>query len=65
MYMYLYYHRISHSIEHSNNKNPTTYGIGNPGPGFGQAQTSGRVKPVNGIPTFLSLEIGSQKAIQI
>jgi hypothetical protein len=39
--------------------------IGNPGPSFGQAQTCGRVKPVNGIPTFLSLEIGSQKAIQI
>jgi hypothetical protein len=41
------------------------HGIGNPGPGFGQAQTCGMVKPVNGIPTFLSLEIGSQKAIQI
>jgi hypothetical protein len=25
----------------------------------------GRVKPVNGISTFLSLEIGSQKAIQM
>jgi hypothetical protein len=41
------------------------YGIGNPGPGFGQETKCGRVKPVNGIPTFLSLEIGSQKAIQI
>ena len=34
-----------------NTKNPTTYDVGNPGPGLGQAQHCGRVKPVNGIPT--------------
>ena len=56
---------IASCLKSLNIKMTTTYGIGNPGPGFGQAQTCVRVKPVNGIPTFLSLEIGSQKAIQM
>ena len=29
-----------------------TYDIGNPGPGLGQAQTSGEGKPVDGIPAL-------------
>jgi hypothetical protein len=32
-----------------------TYGIGNPGPGFGQVQKCIEDKPVNGIPTLLLL----------
>ena len=32
----------------------TTYDIGNAGPGLGQAQKYGGVKPVNGIPTLPS-----------
>jgi hypothetical protein len=28
------------------------YDVGNPGPGLGQAQTCGRVKPVDGIPNL-------------
>ena len=31
----------------------TTYEVGNPGPGLGQAQQCGGVKPVNGIITLL------------
>ena len=37
------------NIEHK--KKTITYGIGNSGPGLGQAQQCGRVKPINGIPT--------------
>jgi len=33
-----------------NTKKTITYGIGIPGPGFGQAQKCGWIKPVNGIP---------------
>jgi hypothetical protein len=33
-------------------KKITNYGIRNPGAGLGQAQQSGRVKPVNGIPNL-------------
>jgi len=37
------------------NKTKTmTYDVGNPGPGFGQAQKCDWVKPVNGIPTLPS-----------
>jgi hypothetical protein len=32
----------------------TTDDVGNPGPGLGQAQKCGRVKPVNEIPTLPS-----------
>ena len=35
----------------------TTYGIENPGPGLGQAQTYGGVKLVNKIPTLPLLKI--------
>jgi hypothetical protein len=37
-----------------NTKKTTTYDVGNTGPGLGQANKGGGVKPVNGIPTFLS-----------
>jgi hypothetical protein len=37
-----------------NTKKTTTYDVGNPGPGLGQAQKCGRVKPVNEIPTLPS-----------
>jgi hypothetical protein len=37
-----------------NTKKTTTYDVGNTGPGLGQAHKGGGVKPVNGIPTFLS-----------
>jgi hypothetical protein len=30
----------------------TAYDVGNPGPGLGQPQTCGRVKPVDGIPNL-------------
>jgi hypothetical protein len=36
-----------------NIKKTTTYDAGNPGPGLGQAQKCGGVKPDNGIPTPL------------
>jgi hypothetical protein len=57
--------QLTPQINKHKKKNHGVYGIGNPGPGFGQESKCGRVKPVNGIPTFLSLEIGFQKAIQI
>jgi hypothetical protein len=37
-----------------NTKKNTTYDVGNPGPGLGQAQKCGWVKPVNGIPSLSS-----------
>ena len=43
-------HRSPRTIEHKDT--PQTYGFGNPGPCFGQAQKCGRVKPVNGIWTL-------------
>jgi hypothetical protein len=42
-------HLSTQNIEHK--KKTITYGIGNSGPGLGQAQQCGRVKPINGIPT--------------
>jgi len=36
-------------------KKTTTYGDETAGPGLGQAQKCGRVKPVNGIPIIQSL----------
>jgi hypothetical protein len=42
-------------------KKITTYEVGNPAPGFGQAETCGRVKPVNVIPTLILLIIGRTK----
>jgi hypothetical protein len=36
-----------------NSKKTTTYDVGNPSPGLGKAQKSGRVKPVNEHPTKL------------
>jgi hypothetical protein len=35
-----------------NTKNITTYDVGHPCPGLGQAQQRDGVKPVNGIPTI-------------
>jgi hypothetical protein len=35
-----------------NTKNNMTHGIGNLGPGLGQAQKCGRAKLANGIPTL-------------
>jgi len=40
-----------------------TYDIGNPGPGLGQTQKCGRVKPINGIPTLPLLIIESPMTI--
>ena len=37
---------------HWTQKKTTTYDVGNPGPGMGQAQKYDGVKPVNGIPTL-------------
>ena len=37
---------------YSQNTKNTTYDVGNQGPGLGQAQTCGRVKPFNAIPTI-------------
>ena len=65
IYQYKCIWTITFHLKSINIKKIMAHDIGNPGPGFGQAQTCVRVKPVNGIPTFLSLEIGSQKAIQI
>ena len=42
-----------------NTKIPTTYDVGNPYPGLGQAQKYGGVKPFNGIPT-LPLDLQTQ-----
>jgi len=42
----------------------TTYDIGNPEPGLGQAQICGRIKLVKGIPTLPLLIIESQLAKQ-
>jgi hypothetical protein len=36
----------------------TKYGIENLGPGLGQTQKCGSIKPVNGISTFPLLEVG-------
>jgi hypothetical protein len=43
---------VSSQILEQKNKT-TTYEVGNPGPGWGQAQKCGGVKPVNGIITLL------------
>ena len=40
-------HLLPQLIEHNIKKNTMTYDIGYPGPGFGQAQKCGGVKPVN------------------
>jgi hypothetical protein len=39
------YNHLSHQI--IEDEKTTTYDIGNPGPGLGQVQKCGRVKPVN------------------
>ena len=49
----------------NNSTRKWTYDIGNLGPGLGQAQKCGRVKPVNGIPTLPLLIIRSSIPIQI
>ena len=41
-------------IEQTKKKETTTYDVGNPVPGFGQAQKCDRVKLVNGTPTLPS-----------
>jgi hypothetical protein len=45
---------LSFQLNSLNTKKTTTYDIGSPGPGFGQAQQCGEIKPVNGIPTLPS-----------
>ena len=45
---------ISH-LDSLNTQKTTTYDLGNPDPGLGQAQQCGGVTPVNGIPTLLLL----------
>ena len=40
-------------------KKTMTYDVGNPGPGLGQAQKCGRVKPVNGIYIYIPSSVGS------
>ena len=54
-------HFSPQTIEH---KNPTTYGIVNPGSGFGQAQQCDEVKLVNGI-SIPPLIIGFLTTVQI
>ena len=55
----------SHQIP-LNTKITMTYEVSNPGPGFGQAQISGAVKPVNEIPCNIPFFItGSPTAIHI
>ena len=43
---YQYQHRttIFHLKRFNNSKKATTYGVGNPGPGLGQAQRCGGIK---------------------
>ena len=45
---------ITSHMEPLNIKNTTTYDVGNPGPGLGQAYKCGRVKLDNRIPTLTS-----------
>ena len=40
---------LSSKLNSLNTKKTTTYDFQNPGPGLGQAQKHGRVKPVNGM----------------
>ena len=49
---------------HETQKPEHIHGNGNPGPDLRQAQQSGGVKPVNGIPTFPLIN-GSQKWMTI
>ena len=48
---------ITSCLKSLNIKMTTTYGIENPGPSLGQAQTYGGVKLVNKIPTLPLLKI--------
>jgi hypothetical protein len=41
------YKTNNHLSSQPKNTKTTTYGVGNPGPGLGQAQKCHRVKPVN------------------
>ena len=43
---------LSSELNSLNTNIPTTYDVGNPDPGLGQAHTYGGVKPFNGIPTL-------------
>jgi len=45
---------ITSHLHSLNTKKTMTYDIGNPGPGLGQAQKCGWVKPFNGIPPLPS-----------
>jgi hypothetical protein len=58
------YH-LSSQLNSMNTKKTTTYDVGNPGPGLGQAQKCGRVKPVNWIPAPAHLLITGSMAIHI
>ena len=51
----------SQLIEHK--KRPTTYDIGNPGPGLEQTQKCGRSKPINGVVPFLSFHYNFARCI--
>jgi hypothetical protein len=53
------------TVTHGTQRKTTTYTVGNPDPGLGQAQKYGGVKPVNGIPTHPLLIIGCPVAIYI
>ena len=41
---------ITSRLKQLNIKTTTTDDVGNPGPGFGQEQKCGGVKPINGMP---------------
>ena len=45
---------LASELSSLNKKKTTTHDFGNPGPGLGQAQKCGGVKPVNEIPTLSS-----------
>jgi hypothetical protein len=47
-------HRSPLLTEHTKKWGTMTYDVENPGPGLGQTQTCGRVKPDFGIPTLSS-----------
>jgi len=43
-----------------NTQKTTTYDVGNPGPGLGQAQKCGGITSFNGIPTHANTDINKQ-----
>ena len=58
IYIYIHSEQSSeHTHIHTKRK---TYDVGNPGPGYGQAQKCSGVKPANGIPTLPSWQLDPQ-----